>query len=73
MFLSFENLRWASAMRDWQAGVEQDDIRQKLGLSKIAWRETKGKLQLLAAPGKEAPLAEVEIKVPSGLSAASLG
>lgn len=45
--LSFENLRWASAMRDWQAGVEQDDIRQKLGLSKIAWRETKGKLQKL--------------------------
>ena len=35
--------------------------------------ETKGKLQLLAAPGKEAPLAEVEIKVPSGLSAASIG
>lgn len=45
--LSFENLRWASAMRDWRAGVEQDDIRQKLGLSKIAWRETKGKLQKL--------------------------
>ncbi len=45
--LSFENLRWASAMRDWQAGVEQDDIRQKLGLSKIAWRETKSKLQKL--------------------------
>ena len=45
--LSFENLRWASAMRDWRAGVEQDDIRQKLGLSKIAWRETKSKLQKL--------------------------
>lgn len=46
--LSFENLRWASALRDWRESVEQDDIRQKLGLSKIAWRETKGKLRRLA-------------------------
>ena len=46
--LSFENLRWASAMRDWRANVEQDDIRQKLGLSKITWRETKSKLERLA-------------------------
>lgn len=45
--LSFENLRWASAMRDMRAGVEQDDVRQKLGLSKIAWRETKMKLRRL--------------------------
>ena len=34
-------------MRDWRADVEQDDIRQKLGLSKIAWRETKTKLRRL--------------------------
>ncbi|MCP4419693.1 MAG: site-specific integrase [Chloroflexi bacterium] len=46
--LSFENLRWVSAMRDWRAKVEQDDIRQKLGLSKITWRETKSKLERLA-------------------------
>lgn len=46
--LSFENLRWASVMRDWRAKVEQDDIRQKLGLSKITWRETKSKLEQLA-------------------------
>jgi len=45
--LSFENLRWASALRDWRNEVEQDDIRQKLGLSKIAWRETKTKLRRL--------------------------
>lgn len=45
--LSFENLRWASAMQDWRDGVEHDDIRQKLGLSKIAWRETKAKLRRL--------------------------
>lgn len=46
--LSFENLRWASALRDWYNDVEHDDIRQKLGLSKIAWRETKTKLRRLA-------------------------
>ncbi|UCC54738.1 MAG: phage integrase N-terminal SAM-like domain-containing protein [Anaerolineaceae bacterium] len=47
--LSFENLRWVSALRDWDAGVEKDDIRQKLGLSKVTWRETKSKLTKLAA------------------------
>lgn len=45
--LSFENLRWASAIRDWRAKEEPDDIRQKLGLSKITWRETKSKLEKL--------------------------
>lgn len=46
--LSFENLRWISALRDWREGVEKDDIRQKLGLSKITWRETKSKLEKLS-------------------------
>jgi integrase/recombinase XerD len=46
--LSFENLRWVSALQDWHAGIEKDDIRQKLGLSKITWRETKSKLSKLA-------------------------
>ncbi|MFN2107941.1 MAG: tyrosine-type recombinase/integrase [Candidatus Promineifilaceae bacterium] len=47
--LSFENLRWISALQDWADEVEQDDIRQKLGLSKVTWRETKSKLSKLAA------------------------
>lgn len=51
--LSFENLRWISALHDWEAGVEQDDIRQKLGLSKITWRETKAKLEKLAKQRSE--------------------
>jgi integrase/recombinase XerD len=46
--LSFENLRWASALQDWRNNIEHDDIRQKLGLSKIAWRETKAKLRRLS-------------------------
>ena len=51
--LSFENLRWVSALRDWEAGVEKDDIRQKLGLSKVTWRETKSKLTKLAKRREE--------------------
>lgn len=45
--LSFENLRWASAMADYRRGVEPDEIRQKLGLSKVTWRETKSKIERL--------------------------
>lgn len=45
--LSFENLRWVSALRDFKGDEEKDDIRQKLGLSKITWRETKKKLEQL--------------------------
>jgi site-specific recombinase XerD len=47
--LSFENLRWISAIHDWENDVEKDDIRQKLGLSKVTWRETKNKLAKLSA------------------------
>jgi site-specific recombinase XerD len=45
--LSFENLRWVSALWDYQAGVEPTAIRQKLGLSPITWRETKAKIERL--------------------------
>ncbi len=51
--LSFENLRWISALRDWTEKVEEDDIRQKLGLSKITWRETKSKLERLTSSEHE--------------------
>lgn len=37
--LSFDMCRWTSALRDYQAGIESDKIRQKLGVSKIQWRE----------------------------------
>lgn len=45
--LSFENLRWVSALNDMRNGIDQDLIREKLGLSKITWRETKHKLEQL--------------------------
>ncbi|MDO9545252.1 MAG: tyrosine-type recombinase/integrase [Pelolinea sp.] len=46
--LSFSMCRWNSALIDWKNGVEKDTIRQKLGISKIQWREIKMKLQQLA-------------------------
>jgi integrase/recombinase XerD len=55
--LSFENLRWASALQDYKNGVSHDKIRQRLGLSKITWRETKSKLEKLLVKERDAALA----------------
>jgi len=46
--LSFETLRWTCAVRDYRAGMPPDRLRQKLGLSKISWRETGPKIARLA-------------------------
>lgn len=46
--LSFEMCRWTCALNDWRSGMEHDKIRQKLGISKIQWREVSSKLQQLA-------------------------
>lgn len=46
----FEVLRMTCGVRDWQAGVAPDLIRQKLGLSEITWRETGAKIERLAGP-----------------------
>ncbi len=35
--LSFEMLRWTCAVRDFKAGMPPDELRRKLGLSKITW------------------------------------
>jgi integrase/recombinase XerD len=56
--LSFENLRWASALQDYKNGVSHDKIRQRLGLSKITWRETKSKLEKLLVKERDAALAD---------------
>lgn len=45
--LSFDMCRWTCALRDYQAGVDTDAIRQKLGVSKIQWREIGMKLRQL--------------------------
>lgn len=47
--LSFDMCRWTSALIDYRSGVEKDKIRQKLGISKIQWREVGRKMGRLAA------------------------
>ncbi|HMQ53971.1 MAG TPA: tyrosine-type recombinase/integrase [Anaerolineae bacterium] len=49
--VSFEMLRWTSAVRDYRDGMDHEHLRQKMGLSKITWRETAEKLDKLAGPG----------------------
>jgi integrase/recombinase XerD len=46
--VSFESLRWTCAVQDFQKGVAEDHIRQKLGLSTITWEEAGDRLKRLA-------------------------
>lgn len=48
--LSFDMCRWSGALNDYLDGEDKDTIRQKLGISKIQWREVGNKLQRLAEP-----------------------
>ena len=48
--LSFDMCRWTCALSDWQSDIEANKIRQKLGISKIQWREVKLKLERLSVP-----------------------
>ena len=48
--VSFEMLRWTCAVRDSKSGMSAEQLRHKLGLSKITWEETREKLARLAAP-----------------------
>lgn len=46
--ISFDMCRWTCALDDWRSGMEKETLRQKLGISKIQWRETSTKLRQLA-------------------------
>ncbi len=48
--LSFEMLRWTCAVRDYQARMDPDRLRRKLGLSQMSWQETEPKIIRLAEP-----------------------
>jgi integrase/recombinase XerD len=48
--LSFEMLRWTCAVRDYQARMDPDRLRRKLGLSQMSWKETEPKIIRLAEP-----------------------
>jgi len=54
--LSFEIMRWTLAVRDYRADVDEERIREKLGLSKITWYETGAKVRRISA-GLDAELA----------------
>jgi integrase/recombinase XerD len=47
--LSFNMCRWTAALTDYKSGADKDRLRQKLGVSKIQWREVGLKLDRLAA------------------------
>ena len=49
--LSFDMCRWTCALQDYLNNVEPEKIRQKLGISKIQWREIHLKLRQLAGTG----------------------
>jgi integrase/recombinase XerD len=47
--LSFDMCRWTCSLMDWESGMEHNKIRQKLGISKIQWREVRMKLEKLSS------------------------
>jgi len=47
--VSFEALRMTCAVRDYQAGMSSDELRKKLGLSIITWRDKERQVQALAS------------------------
>lgn len=46
--LTFDTLRWTSATRSLKDGMDEERLRKRLGLSRIAWREALPILQKLA-------------------------
>lgn len=46
--ISFDSLRWTSAVIDLVEGKDPDSIRQKLGISKIQWRDVHERLHKIA-------------------------
>ncbi len=53
--LSFDMCRWTCAVLDRKRGMEGDSVRQKLGLSRMQWREVGKKIEQLSSAGDEAP------------------
>lgn len=54
--LSFNMCRWTAALSDYENGIESESIRQKLGISKIQWREIGKKLDRLGAQRSRQPV-----------------
>jgi integrase/recombinase XerD len=47
--LSFLMCRWTCALNDLRNGVDENHVRQKLGVSEVQWRELGMKLSRLRA------------------------
>ncbi len=47
--VSFEVLRWTCAVHDLKAGMREETLRQKMGLSTITWQEAGDKIKRLAS------------------------
>ncbi len=45
--VGFEVLRWTCTVNDFRTGMPATDLRQKLGLSRAAWRDTQTRLRML--------------------------
>lgn len=46
--LSFDMCRWTCAVREYEAGIDPDTVRQHMGVSKIQWREILLKLRRIS-------------------------
>lgn len=57
--LSFDMCRWSAALMDYRGGADKDKIRQKLGISKIQWREVGKKLARLAEKQEKAERTQI--------------
>jgi site-specific recombinase XerD len=64
--VSFSMCRWTSAVQDWLAGVEQNKIRQKLGISEVQWREISRKLHTLSKNLTQEESSEQALADPAG-------
>lgn len=51
--LSFDMCRWTCALQDYLNNMEPERIRQKMGVSKIQWREIAMKLRQLAGESRQ--------------------
>jgi integrase/recombinase XerD len=63
--LSFDMCRWTCAVLDRKRGMEPDSVRQKLGLSRMQWREVGKKLELLLPAAEEGRSSDMLYSIPS--------
>lgn len=54
--MSFETMRWTCAYRDYRRGMDGELLRQKLGLSRVSWRDTSTRLADILTETGEGPL-----------------